>query len=314
LVLAVSALPELVTADQSAGGLVLTPAFQTVQIKATDARLPFEVTVTNRDKIPQSFGLSTVDFGSLDEEGGVAFLGAPANELEHKYGLAAWLELSQKTITVGAGQTVKVQAAIVNRDSLTAGGHYGAVLATAQLANGAVKGEQVGVQQVLSSLVLAVKEGDIKTRLELDDLKIPHTFAALPLGVSMRFHNGGNVHAVVRGIVSVTDMRGHKVAQGELNEGSTLVLPDSNRRYQIKLRSVDRAWLPGLYQVTVAYRDESTADFQTVSRNIFYVGSLVVWLVVFLSFGAAGLLAWWLFAKRSSYRGRLFWPFRRTRH
>lgn len=101
-------LPAVAMSATKPTGLVLTPAFQTVQIKTNDGRLPFELSITNRDTSAQTFALSAIDFGSLDEEGGVAFLGAPASELEHKYGLAAWLELSQKSVVVSPGQTVKV--------------------------------------------------------------------------------------------------------------------------------------------------------------------------------------------------------------
>ncbi len=295
-------LPAVAMSATKPTGLVLTPAFQTVQIKTNDGRLPFELSITNRDTSAQTFALSAIDFGSLDEEGGVAFLGAPASELEHKYGLAAWLELSQKSVVVSPGQTVKVGVTIVNRPSLVAGGHYGAVLATAQLPGSAVKGEQVGVQQVLSSLILAVKEGAGGAKLDLKKTNWHHSFWRLPTEFKLGFGNSGTVHALPRGTVVVTDPWGRKVAQGELNEASSVILPETNRNYEVAMRTVSQAWLPGRYMVSINYRDETQENFQAVHQTIWQAGAVVVWVAMVLAILSTAGLAWWLFGRRRKRR------------
>ena len=61
--------------------IVVSPAYQEATISATQPSKLLTVTYFNRTGNDHTFKLSTADFGSLDESGGVLFLGQPANEL-----------------------------------------------------------------------------------------------------------------------------------------------------------------------------------------------------------------------------------------
>ena len=70
---------------EEGGGLSVTPAFQEVVLNEEKTEIRFPVTLTNRSSRDYLLTLSVLDFGSLDETGGVAFLGAE-KDLEKKYG------------------------------------------------------------------------------------------------------------------------------------------------------------------------------------------------------------------------------------
>ena len=99
-------------------GLAVSPAFQELAIKPDQSRADYTLQLINRNATDQNFRLSTVDFGALDDSGGVAFLGKPSSELEHKYGLASWMILEKDAVFVPAGKTVAVTVTVDNRQSL----------------------------------------------------------------------------------------------------------------------------------------------------------------------------------------------------
>lgn len=286
-------------------GFSFAPAFTDVAVPAGQPRVQFAVSLRNQSGQAQAFRLSVADFGSLDEQGGVAFLGAPASELEHQYGLSSWMSADQQTVTVPARGQVKITLTIDNRDSLAPGGHYGAVLATAIDNVAASKSEpQVGVKQVLSSLVLATKEGGLAPSLEVVSQTTDGGWGHLPSKVTQRFHNTGNIHVVPRGVTEVKDPAGRVVVRGALNESSGAVLPDSFRRFTTPLLDIAPAWVPGQYRVVTTYRYDGTDDTKTFTTTFWYAGAIVLLSLGLLLLAFVGLGVWWFW----------WWRRRRNRH
>jgi hypothetical protein len=124
----VSVLGALVPVFCSAsGGIVVEPAFQEVTFTNEASVIPFRVTLRNDSAVPVTLRPSVVDFGSLDESGGVAFLGN-AEELSRKYALASWMRPEKDVLSLGPGESEELEVTIENRESLSPGGHYGALL------------------------------------------------------------------------------------------------------------------------------------------------------------------------------------------
>jgi hypothetical protein len=288
-------------AAASSSGFVVSPAFQEVKVAAKTPQVQYELKLSNHTTSDQNFRLSVVDFGALDEEGGVAFLGTPARELDHKYGLASWMVLEKDAVFVPAGGAVEVLVTIDNRVSLAPGGHYGAVLATAVNEFGQPLSNSVGVKQVVSSLVLAIKDGGVTPDLRLVGQTANGSWGRLPTRVEHRFQNAGNVHVVPRGVVAVRDSLGRVVERGALNEESAAVLPESFRRYKTPLVRVGRSWLPGVYAVATTYRYDGTDQTKTLVTRFWYAGEVVVWAVALAAL-AVGVLVWWAFWRRRARR------------
>lgn len=289
--------PGWASAATGGTGLVVSPAFAQVVVPADKPSVQYALKLTNRNPTDQNFRLSVVDFGALDEQGGVAFLGTPASELVHKYGLASWMVLEKNAVFVSAGATMEVLVTIDNRATLAPGGHYGAVLATAVDDAGQPASQQVGVKQVLSSLVLAVKDGGQQVDLRLASQTSAAGWVRLPGRVELRFQNGGNVHVVPRGVVEVKDPVGRVVERAAINEASGVILPESFRRYRVGLLGTKVAWLPGRYSLTTTYRYDGTEATKTLVTGFWYAGAIVVWMVGLLALAAVGGLAWWLWVR-----------------
>jgi hypothetical protein len=277
-------------------GVSVSPAFQQVDMKAGSDDVQFDLELTNYTSVGQNFTLSTTDFGSLNEQGGIAFQGQLAKSVTDKYGLAAWMSLEKDQLFLAPGTSEKVEVTVHNRDSLAPGGHYGAVLATAQT-DGNPGSSQVGVKQVISSLVLLSKQGGGAPDLNLVEQAGNGHAWSLPTKVEHRFQNAGNIHVVPRGVTEVRDPMNHLMARGALNENSGIILPESFRRYDTSLVAVAKAWLPGRYEIRTAYRYDGTSQTKVAVSHIWFAGLVVVWLVGLGALIAIGLLGWWLWRR-----------------
>jgi len=84
--------------------------------------------VTNNTKSRCALRTSSLDFKSLNESGGWAFVTNGTDQLGHKYGLASWLTIPPDLIELQPNQTKPVKITVDNRSDLSPGGHYAAVL------------------------------------------------------------------------------------------------------------------------------------------------------------------------------------------
>jgi hypothetical protein len=287
----------------SSASIGISPVYQNVSIAAHQPSSHYVVTLSNGTGTDQAFKLSVVDFGSLNESGGVAFLGTSSSTFAQKYGLSKWLSLDQNALTVPAGESVQIGVTVTNSESLSPGGHYGAILATALTApNGPPVGPRVGVLEVLSSLLLLVKGGGPLPDLRLVSQSVDAQGLHMPSQVEDRFQNAGDVHVVPRGVVEVRDPFGRLVERAALNEDSGIILPQTFRRYEAPLMQLATVWTPGRYSVVTTYRYDGTQTTKVFSSSFWYIGSVKTWaaLLVAVVIFASGL--WWFRRKRKTSR------------
>lgn len=253
------------------GGLSVSPVFQEVVFDAGDERAEFSVTLKNETEETMTLRPSVVDFGSLDESGGVAFLGQSEN-LDHRYALASWMQPEKDAIFLDPGETEELHMVIENREALSPGGHYGAVLFQIGGEGGSFEKEnQVAVQQMASVLVFAKKQGGEVYHLELGGEIWPKSLFRAPSRLELHFQNSGNVHVVPRGLAVLEDPLGRKIAKGVINQESGFLLPETIRTYPVTLQSLLPAFIPGKYILTVQFRYDGTETFQsqTIERILF---------------------------------------------
>lgn len=285
VLVAISAAPLSV----GAAGFTVTPMVQEVVLDDGEAEETYVATVTNETGTLATFELSVIDFGSLDESGGVAFLGA-TGDLGEKYALASWMQPEASEVTLRPGETRSIKVRIENRETLSPGGHYGAlVFKNTSLAVPDVP--SVAINQIFSSLVLVKKTGGAKYGLELVSFEHADHWFGFQLKVAARFKNPGNVHVTPRGEVRVTDPAGRLVYRGVLNEGSSTILPETFREYPFKLFSVERAFLPGYYSIDFSYRYDGRDEKDRWSKHFFYFPPLSV-LVLGSALLSIGIFIW----------------------
>jgi hypothetical protein len=282
-------------APQQPKGITVSPAFQQVTVPAGSVQAPVKFTLTNNKSAPQNISLSVADFSSLNESGGLFFVGTNPTALQKKYGLAKWFSLPQKSLTLQPKQTVNINAEILNLPDLSPGGHYGALMIS--LGNGAAGDNSVGISPVASSLLFVAKLGGDTHKLGLADVTFSHSLFSLPGTIQLRFHNDGNTHLVPRGTVYITAPGGKVVIKGIINGDSGIILPQTFRRYSVPMQKIGNSNAAGKYQLHVDFRFDGIDQYRSYQASfnqlpIVFVMAVFVILALILAVGA------WLYKKR----------------
>lgn len=259
--------------------VTITPFLQTVSLPASDPDKSFQVSVTNNSNNTQKFTFSALDFGSLDETGGLIFAGSNQTALIKKYGLVKWLTLSDSELSIEPHVTAQITARIINDDSLSPGGHYAAIVASVINGNQSIS-NSVTLNQKLTSLILATKTGGEKYDLRLETLAYSSSLNHLPQTARLVFKNNGNVHTVPRGVIELKNSSGRTVAKGIINEASSYVLPESKREMYVPLHRLNsgRNW-PGTYRLQATYHYDGYDTYATRSITLRYIPWITVVLV-----------------------------------
>lgn len=247
---------------------------------ADQASVQFEVSLSNSTEAPIDLELSVLDFGALDESGGIAFLGLTGQEAAAR-GLKQWMTPAVDRISLSPGETAEVPVTVRNDASLSPGGHYGAVIVSA--ASGQPGADSVAVVPAASTLVLLKKTGGEQYSLDINDIKTNSSLINLPRQATLQFKNTGNIHVVPRGTVELVSPFGSVVVRGIINESSAFVLPDSNRDIHVSLTGYRQPWLPGRYKLVTTWRHDGTDQTITQVLHYWYAGKLVLYSVVVLS-------------------------------
>jgi hypothetical protein len=263
-------------------GLVVSPALKEVTLGKDEPEATFTFSVTNTSDAIMNLKLSTLDFGALNESGGLAFLGQSGQESQ-TYGLKQWLGLEKEALTLKPGESQKVQATVANKLSLAPGGHYGAITVTAGEDN-STSGKSVSVLPSASVLILLKKTGGDVYKLNLVSAAPARSIISLPKEVDLRFRNEGNTHVVPRGTVTLKDPLGHVISRGIINEDSAFVLPEAHRVLKVRFTSAPHGWLPGRYTVTATWRHDGTTKTSTSVMHVWYIGLIPLILVSVLVF------------------------------
>jgi hypothetical protein len=270
-------------------GLTVSPAFQMVTIRPGAAEQPVSFRVTNDRPVAQDLSLSVRDFNTLNESGGLFFVGTNPTALQKKYGLAKWVSLPTDHVIVQPKQTITLKASILNLPDLSAGGHYGALMISL---GGNSGGGRVGLQPIASSLLFVTKPQGATHQLSLSGVDFSHGWLKLPDHISLRFQNTGNTHVVPRGGVYLRDSAGRLISKGIINQNSNIILPETYRRYDVPLTETSSAVRPGKYSLRVDFRFDGISQYRSYQADFWYF-SFLPWLGgVMVIIIIAALMTW----------------------
>jgi hypothetical protein len=273
-------------------GITISPAFQKVKILGSEPESVVQFMVTNNEPVAQTLHLSGADFSSLNESGGLLFVGTNPTALQKKYGLAKWLSLPQDSITIAPKEKTLVTATIINREDLSPGGHYGALMLTLEPGGSQKNGSsKVAVTPIASSLIFVNKLGGDTHRLKLTNVAVSRRLFGVPGSVTLRFYNDGNTDVTPRGSVVLGKLE-DPIKKGIINENSGLILPESYRQYSVEMRKVSAMPVMGTVKLNVNYRFEGYDGFRAYQINLFVISALGLALIA-LSILAGALSIWW---------------------
>lgn len=255
----------------TASGFTLSPPFKEIELKKEASQSSYFIEITNNTPAHQTLFLSVVDFGSLDESGGVAFLGTRPEILERKYSLASWVTLEKDVLELEAQKPQRLKVTIVNKESLSPGGHYAAVVATSKPLPER-KENNILLSYAFASLIFAKKIGGEKYQLDLVGKEVQWRWFSIPKQIRLRFQNSGNVHLIPRGVITIADPAGRLISKGIFNQESSFILPETFRIFPVELQTMKLPFIPGRYQLMVKYRYQGKEDYQSVEESFFFIG------------------------------------------
>jgi hypothetical protein len=274
------------TSNQQASNITVRPFLQELSLNSDESSKQFELTVSNNSTFKQVFHLSTVDFGALNETGGLVFEGANSKQFNHQYGLAKWLSIGQNDFELAADKSANITIRVNNDTDLAPGAHYAAVIVSASRSVAPV--EQLTITPKVSSLVFLTKHGGEKYDIHLASVSHNGKLWRPPSLVNLRLKSTGNTYIIPRGVVSLK--QGKRIlAKGIINPQSSIVLPQSIRAFDVPLSTVasaNKSLLLTHYAIQVDYRYDGNPNFATRTYPQFYInktqvlGLLVIVIVI----------------------------------
>jgi len=255
--------------SKDVGGVEVTPPFQSVTVSQNN-QTDVTIDILNKNDFTLNLKLSVIDFNSLNDSGGVAFLNSNSGAI-NKYVLSKWMKLDKSDVTLEASQKTSIKINISNDDQLSAGGHYGALLATVVNNGGNRTNYQVALNQAFSSLIFLTKTGGEKYNLNLESYHTDYSLFGLPKSVDLLFKNNGNTHITPHGVIEVTDWNNRVVRKGIINTDSSILLPETSRRVKASLASAYTSLVPGMYKVKIMYRYNSDQEYATSISSFIFI-------------------------------------------
>ncbi|MBP7832289.1 MAG: hypothetical protein KA035_00785 [Candidatus Levybacteria bacterium] len=218
---------------QSKNTITLSPAYIDVTLEKSQEEAQVSFFITNNTRKPLSLDLFSIDFQQKDDLGTIGFLGKDADN--YSYALSSFLQFENPYITVEPGEKEEVKVTIQNRQDLTPGSHYAAVVAREAI----LEADKPSVAPAISGLIYITKIGGERYNLSFKDLSFPRSVVSVdnPSTAFVTLQNDGNTYLIPYGTADVHDIFGRKIYKGIINESSVRVFPQSIRRVPVYFRS-----------------------------------------------------------------------------
>lgn len=261
--------------------LIVEPAFQEVTLSKNDSQL-VEVFYTNTGKVPLLLTFATKNFVQDNTTGGI--------RIDNK-GLASFLSPETRTLILEAGEKKGVKVRIENRESLSVGGSYGTLIAKVE-----AEGEGMAVAPSVAAFFLISKEGTARTRMSVKESSLqkrPVIFSP-PNNETVTIENRGNIHAAPYGTVTITDGLKRTVAQGIVNPGSFIILPNAYRTIPFTL--TETSYVLPITPLTLTIKGTARESSYSFSHTVWYVSPWFILTLLLILF--SGVILWLLLKKR----------------
>ncbi|OGF21395.1 hypothetical protein A2316_03680 [Candidatus Falkowbacteria bacterium RIFOXYB2_FULL_38_15] len=255
------------------------------------------VKLFNETSAPITLVAEVRDFKPLNEKGTPNFL--PIADKNDPSKLSNWIDVKEKTVTLKSNERKNILFTINIPDGAFPGGHFAGILWAMPSANK----DSVGITSKTGTLILVNIAGMAEEKARIIEFSADKKmYNHLPVNLSLRFENMGNVYLKPIGEIKIKNIWGKEVASLDVNPGLNNALPGSVRQYNVSWKNKDVAenlseiikekdnFAFGRYSA-VATLGYGSADQTLIAEKSFWVFpwrvigiSLITILVVFLIF------------------------------
>lgn len=264
---------------QKNGTLEVDPAFVEVVLEKRGEVQKIPITYTNKSDQFISLDLFPIDFKQQDDTGVIHFI---TDEESYSYSLASFLSFETDRLELAPGEKKVFLLTVQDRQDLSPGGHYAAVVAKVVSDQGAPNEIHTRVSPSLSSLILLRKVGGEIFQFTLKNVEFTHSgvLFAYPTSISLQFQNDGNIHMVPYGRIDIHDMFGRLLYKGVMNTASAMVLPSSRRIMHVSMRPVEHGLPISLNTMTVVGEDSLKKTRFSYKETFVYINPWALTLLL----------------------------------
>ncbi len=255
--------------------LTLSPAYIDVTVKETQEEKEISFYITNNTVKPISLDLFSIDFQQKDEFGTIGFLGKDTKD--YSYSLSSFLSFKNPNVEIAPGEKEKIDVIIKNREDLTPGSHYAAVVARQRIE----PGQKPVVSQAISGLVYVTKQGGERYNLSFKKFSYPLSLVSFvyPSTSFLTLQNDGNSYLIPYGTVEIFDMFERKIQKGTINTSSSRVFPQSIRQIPVYFKEINFSYPISVNTLKIQGRDLMNKTKFSYSEVYIYINP---WLIVFV--------------------------------
>lgn len=263
-----------INAQDAGQAIEISPPSQELEVEPGES-YTLTVKIRNKSATQLPIEVRVEDFVATGDEGQVALVE------EGPWSVSSWTTISPDSFTLNPGETQEVEAQIDVPSDGAAGGRYGSLVFSV---TGEREAGAAAVSQEIGSLFLIRIAGAVDEQMSLVSFSAPKFSEYGPIPFSMKFRNEGNIHSRAYGLINVTNMFGHKIA--DIVVPPTNVFPGAERIIKAEL---DKKVLIGPHTaIAVMYygNNESVSLNATTTFFVFpykvAIGIVGLLLVLFL--------------------------------
>jgi len=257
----------------------ISPAFLEATISDQQQISENNITLTNNTQSALEVEVFLTEFTQTGHFGMINFV----SNLEGNYlkNTTSFISINKDRLVIDPKTAEKIIVRVENRPSLSPGGHYFALIA--RVINNNDDHSTQKVSPALSSLFLIRKEGGEMTNLSLKSLDWDPgrlTFK-IPQRIELLFINEGNVHVVPRGSVVLRDIFGNQIFQGIINEESSYILPGTQRKIPVRIKSSSSIF-PLLFITMEVQGYAAGSDYKFLFESSFFYINQFLFLTIII--------------------------------
>lgn len=257
------------------GTLEVAPAFIDVTLAKPGEEKKIPITYINHSDKSIRLQLFTIDLKQKDSNGIPSFINESGTSLS--YSLSSFLRLETESVSVDPNEKRIVNVSALNRDDLSPGGHYAAVIA--RVMSDEPTAGKTTVSPSVSTTILLRKSGGESFNLSLKSSNWPAAWLVFgyPSVVSLEFQNEGNIHLIPYGRVEINDLFGRMLFKGVINENSLYVFPETRRLITSNLRPIEQSFPISVNVMNVSGNDSLKKTTFIYKSTFVYINP---WLIV----------------------------------